>query len=97
MEDAELGRALTEMVRQFPGQEQEVWEFYRKNPQALARVRAPLFEEKVVDHIIAQAKVSDRTVSREELMKPEDEPASALEAGAANREDGGKEMEPSAG
>ena len=73
VEEPELIRALTEMVRQYPGQEKEVWEFYRKNPQALAQVRAPLFEEKVVDHIIAQAKVNDVTVSREELMKVEEE------------------------
>ena len=75
VEEPELIRALTEMVRQYPGQEKEVWEFYRKNPQALAQVRAPLFEEKVVDHIIAQAKVNDVTVSREELMKVEEEAA----------------------
>ena len=38
--------------RNIPGQEKEVWDYYRKNPQALAEIRAPLFEEKVVDHII---------------------------------------------
>lgn len=91
VEEPELVRALTEMVRQYPGQEKEVWEFYRKNPQALAQVRAPLFEEKVVDHIIAQAKVQDRAVSREELMKVED-----LEEGASAGTDG-KEVETAAG
>ena len=70
------------MVRQYPGQEKQVWEFYRKNPQALAQVRAPIFEEKVVDHIIAQAKVHDRTVSREELMKVDDESAPGAAASA---------------
>lgn len=80
VEDAEVGRALTDLVRGYPGQEQQVWDYYRKNPQALAQIRAPLFEEKVVDHIIAQAKVTERTVSREELMKVEDEIGAAKPA-----------------
>ncbi len=70
VEDAEVGKALVELVRQYPGQEQVVWEHYRKNPQALAEVKAPLFEEKVVDHIVAQAQVTERIVSREDLFKP---------------------------
>ncbi len=98
VEDAELGRALTEMVRQYPGQEKEVWEFYRKNPQALAQVRAPLFEEKVVDYIIAQAKVHDRTVSREELMKVEDlDEASSASSETAPAQGGGEDVETAAG
>ena len=72
-----------ELVRQYPGQEKEVWEHYRKNPQALAEVRAPLFEEKVVDHIIAQATVSDRKVSREELFKVEAEEGKPLAMAAS--------------
>ena len=52
--DDEVTQALVERVRQFPGQEKQVWEFYRKNPQALAELRAPIFEEKVVDHILAR-------------------------------------------
>ncbi len=71
VDDNEVTKSLVELVRQYPGQEKEVWEFYRKNPQALAELRAPLFEEKVVDHIIGQAKVTDRTVSREDLFKAE--------------------------
>ena len=67
--DDELSAALVERVRQFPGQEKAVWDYYRNNQEALASVRAPLFEEKVVDHIVAQAKVSDRTVSKDELLK----------------------------
>ena len=65
--DDEVTQALIERARQFPGQEKEVWEFYRKNPQALAEIRAPIFEEKVVDHLLGQVKVEDKTVSREEL------------------------------
>ncbi len=71
IDDAEVTKALVEVVRQYPGQEKEVWEYYRKTPQALSEIRAPLFEEKVVDHIIAQAKVHDRTVSRAVLFKVE--------------------------
>ena len=49
-----------------------VWDFYRQNPQALAEIRAPLFEEKVVDHILKGVKVTDKTVTRDELMKEDD-------------------------
>jgi trigger factor len=55
-------------AQQFPGQERMVWEYYQKNPQALNEIRAPLFEEKVVDHIITVAKVTDKLVSRDELI-----------------------------
>ncbi|HYQ19635.1 MAG TPA: trigger factor, partial [Xanthobacteraceae bacterium] len=47
--DEEITRAIVERARQVPGREQEVWEFYQKNPGALASIRAPIFEEKVVD------------------------------------------------
>ena len=67
----EMRRALVEQARRFPGQERYVYEFYEKNPGALAELRAPIFEEKVVDHILAQAKVEDKRVDREELFKPE--------------------------
>jgi trigger factor len=75
IDDNEVTKALVELVRQYPGQEKEVWEYYRKNPQALGEIRAPLFEEKVVDHIIGQAKVTDRTVSREDLFRVEGDDA----------------------
>jgi trigger factor len=71
--DDELSRAIVERARQVPGREQEVWDYYRKNPQALASVRAPLFEEKVVDFLVELAKVTDKQVSREELYKEDDE------------------------
>ena len=78
--DEEISRAIIERARAYPGQEKQVWEFYTKNQQAVAEIRAPLFEEKVVDHIASLAKVTERTVSKDELMKPmtdEDEPATA--------------------
>jgi trigger factor len=70
--DEELSRAVMERARQMPGQEQRVWEFYRNNPDALASLRAPIFEDKVIDYILELAKITDKTVSREELYK-EDE------------------------
>ncbi len=70
--DDELQRAIVEQARQYPGREQEVWDHYRKNPQAVATLRAPIYEEKVVDYILELAKVTERQVSREELYK-EDE------------------------
>ncbi|MCO5092962.1 trigger factor [Bosea sp. (in: a-proteobacteria)] len=77
--DEEVTQALIERARQFPGQEKQVWEFYRKNPQALAEIRAPIFEEKVVDHLLGQVKVADETVSREALFA-DDEAEDATEA-----------------
>ncbi|WP_201837685.1 trigger factor [Microvirga zambiensis] len=71
--DDEVTQALIERVRQYPGQERQVWEFYQKNPQALAEIRAPLFEEKVVDQILSQVKVNEETVSKDTLFSDEDE------------------------
>ena len=74
--DEELSRAVVEQARQHPGQEQQVWDYYRKNPQAMAQLRAPLFEEKVVDFISELASVTEKKVSREDLFKQdEDQPA----------------------
>jgi trigger factor len=71
--DEEMTSALIARARSFPGQEKQVWDFYRKTPEALAELRAPLYEEKVVDHILTLAKVEDKSVSREELLKAEEE------------------------
>jgi trigger factor len=70
--DDELNRAVAERARQFTGQEQRVWNYYRQNPQAVASLRAPIFEEKVVDFIVELADVTDKKVTREELLKEED-------------------------
>ena len=71
--DEEVSQALAQRARAFPDQEKIVWDYYRKNPRALAEIRAPLFEEKVVDHIISQVKLIDRKVSRDELLKVNDD------------------------
>jgi trigger factor len=74
----EIQRALTARARQFPGQEQQVINFYANNPQAMAEVRAPIFEDKVVDFIAELAQVTDRNVDRETLFLDPDEAAEKL-------------------
>jgi trigger factor len=71
--DEEMTQALIARARAFPGQEKQVWDFYRNNQQALAELRAPLYEERVVDHILGLAKVTDRKVTVKELLQAEDE------------------------
>jgi trigger factor len=71
--DEEVSRALLERVRQFPGQERKVYDYYRSNPQLLAELRAPIFEDKAVDYILELAKVTDTKVSPEELYADPDD------------------------
>jgi trigger factor len=63
----ELNRAVVERARGFPGQERQVLDFYRNNPQAVDSLRAPIFEDKVVDFILGKAKVTERAVPPDEL------------------------------
>lgn len=70
--DDEVSRAVIERARQMPGREKEVWDFYRQNAQALAQLRAPIFEDKVVDFILELANVTEKKVSREDLYKDDD-------------------------
>lgn len=65
----ELGRAVMNEARRYPGQEQKVFEFYQNNPQAMAQLRAPLYEDKVVDYIVDAAKVTERKVSPEQFAE----------------------------
>jgi trigger factor len=67
--DAEMTQAVLAAARQYPGQERQFFEFVQKNPQMQQQLRAPLFEDKVVDHIMSMAKVKDKDVSKEELQK----------------------------
>jgi trigger factor len=71
--EEEMTRALVERTRQVPGREQEIWDYYRKNPSAVAAVRAPIFEEKVVDFLVELATVTEKKVTREDLAKDEEE------------------------
>ena len=77
----EITRAIVEQARQYPGQEQQVWDMFRKNPQALAGIRAPLFEDKVIDFILELADVSEKKVSRDELLADDEETTSRPKIG----------------
>ena len=67
--DEEVQRGIMQRAQQFPGQERQVFEYYTKTPEALASIRAPIFEEKVVDYLLELVKVEDKTVTKEELEK----------------------------
>ncbi len=67
--DAEMTQAVLAAARQYPGQERQYFEFVQKNQQVQQQLRAPIFEDKVVDHIVAAAKVTDKEVSKEDLQK----------------------------
>ena len=69
----EITRAIVERARQVPGREQEVWDYFKKNPAAVNGIRAPIFEDKVVDFLVELAKVTDKQVSREDLLKDDED------------------------
>ena len=71
--DDEVSRAVIERARQMPGREKEVWDYYRNNANALAQLRAPIYEDKVVDFILELANVTEKKVSRDELYKDDEE------------------------
>jgi trigger factor len=73
----EVSRAVIERARAMPGREKEVWEYYQKNPNALAQLRAPIYEDKVVDFLLELANVTEKKVTREELYKDEDDEKTA--------------------
>lgn len=75
--DDEVGRAVIERARSMPGREKEVWDYYRNNAQALAQLRAPIYEDKVVDFILELANVTEKKVSREDLYKDDEEEKTA--------------------
>ena len=70
--EQELSQALAERARQFPGQERQLYQYYQQNPQAVQELRAPIFEDKVVDFIAELADVTDKHVSRDELFADPD-------------------------
>ncbi|MFN4092778.1 MAG: trigger factor [Brevundimonas sp.] len=71
--DQELNNAVMAEARNYPGQEKQVLDFYRQNPNAAAQLRAPIYEEKVCDLIFSTAKVTDEPISKEDLLKEEDD------------------------
>ena len=106
--DPELQKAVINEAQKFPGQEKDVFDYYSKNPQALESLRAPLFEEKVIDYILELADVAEKKVSQEALMKAlDDEEETSKKSGpkkkatakkpAAKKDDGDKaEKKPAA-
>lgn len=72
--EEDVSRAVNQQAAQYPGQERQIVEFYQKNPQALAQIRAPLYEEKVVDYILELADIKDERVSRESLFTDDEAP-----------------------
>ena len=100
--DEEISQGVMERARQFPGQEKMVWDFYRQNQQAIAEIRAPIFEEKVVDHILSLAKVKDQTVTAEVLLaddeaddtKPKSNAKSKAKAASEGDIDGSADEKP---
>jgi trigger factor len=67
--DQEMGQAIMAQARQYPGQERQFFEFVKKNRQALEQIRAPIFEDKVVDLILAKAEVTEVAVSKDAFEK----------------------------
>ena len=86
VEQHELNAAIMEQARRYPGQEQKVFDFFRNNPSAVEHLRAPLYEDKVVDFILQMADVSEQQVTPEELMT---EPEAAGETAAAGQQTAG--------
>jgi trigger factor len=90
----ELNQAITREVRRHPGYERQALDFYRQNPEAVASLRAPIFEDKVVDFIVEMAKVPERRVSPQELLAlPEPDGDNAV----LGEDAAGPSGEPSAG
>lgn len=89
--DQEVAQAISMQARNYPGQERQIFEAYQRNPQMVAQVRAPLYEEKVVDYVLELVKVTNQDVSRNELFAEEDAPApqpkKAKKAKASKAED----------
>jgi trigger factor len=83
VEQNEINAAVMAQARRYPGQEQKVVEFFRSNPQAVEQLRAPIYEDKVVDFILQMASVTEQSVTVEELMRDPDEDQTAGAAPAA--------------
>lgn len=81
--DEEAAQAVAQRARAFRGEEKAVWDYYRKNPNALAALKAPLFEDKVIDYIISRVKLTDRQVSKEELLNVADDDESGTKVESA--------------
>jgi trigger factor len=83
VEQAELNAAVTAQARRYPGQEQKVIQYFRSNPAAAEQLRAPLYEDKVVDFVLQMATITEQTASPEELLRDPDEQEDAAPGAAA--------------
>jgi trigger factor len=77
----EMNQAIAREARRHPGYERQVLDFYRQHPEAVANLRAPIFEDKVVDFIVELARVKERAISPQELLSMPDPNASESQAG----------------
>ena len=82
----ELNQAITREARRHPGYERQVLDFYRQNPEAVANLRAPIFEDKVIDFIVELAKVEERKISPQDLLTLPDPDADGPDANRAPSE-----------
>ena len=64
-----FSRSVVERARQFPGQEQQVWDHFRNNAGALAQLRAPIYEDKVIDFVLELAELTEKKVKLQELYE----------------------------
>jgi trigger factor len=71
--DQEVAQAIAAQARNYPGQEKQIFEAYQRNPALVAQVRAPIYEEKVVDYVLELVSISNETVSREALFAEDEE------------------------
>ena len=79
----EINQAITREARRHPGYERQAFDYYRQNPEAVANLRAPIFEDKVVDFIVELAKLEERRVTPQELLAlPDPDAENAVAAGS---------------
>jgi trigger factor len=69
----EITRAIHDQARQFPGREQQILEYYKQNPMAVAEIRSPIYEDKVIDFLLELAEVSEKQVGKEQLFAEDEE------------------------
>jgi trigger factor len=95
--DQELQRAVITEAQRYPGQEADVFNYYSKNRQALESLRAPVFEDKVVDYIVSQANVTEKNVTLEELTAEDEESYLETKKGGSKKSSAKKEKADDAG
>lgn len=78
----DINAAIMNEAKKYPGQEQMVLDYYLKNKQAVEALKAPIFEEKIIDHVLTLVKLNEKTVSVEELYKFDDEKKSQKKSAA---------------